>query len=114
MSKITNILQKRYLEVKKQESKYEVLISRIKCSKQCTRDAFKGWNVSSKVPLNYLEVLKHKQRYSRCVWKLSNEKESTNNVFSANFSRTGTNKVFKGMPAITKVLLSLLEVKLHA
>ena len=58
-SKTKNILQTRYLEVKKQESKYELYILRIKCSKQCTRDAFRGWNVSSKLRLNYLEIFKH-------------------------------------------------------
>ena len=40
---------------------YQFQISRIKCSKQGTRDPFSGRNVSSRVRLNNLEVLKNEE-----------------------------------------------------
>ena len=55
-------LQKRYLEVEKQEATYESLISHLKCNKHCTGDVFKQLNQSSKVRLIFLELLKHGQR----------------------------------------------------
>ena len=53
-----NKLQRRYLEVEKKEATYESQISRLKCNKHCTGDAFKKLNQSSKVRL----IFQHTQR----------------------------------------------------
>ena len=43
-SKTTNNLEKRYLEVKKQEATYDSELSSLKRNKQFTRDVFREWN----------------------------------------------------------------------
>ena len=58
-SQIKNKLQRRYLEVEKQDATYESQVSRLKCNKHCTGDVFKQLNQSSKVRLIFLEVSKH-------------------------------------------------------
>ena len=61
-SQTKNKLERKYLEVEKQEATYESQISRLKCNKHCTGDVFKKLNQSSKARLIFLEVLKHGQR----------------------------------------------------
>ena len=41
----------RYLEVKKQDGKYNWFISRLKCNKKYARITFRGWNAPSKEQL---------------------------------------------------------------
>ena len=43
-SKTTNNLERRYLEVKKQEATYDSELSSLKRNKQFTRDVFREWN----------------------------------------------------------------------
>ena len=62
MLKTTFKRETRYSEVKKQKTKYNWFISRLKCNKQYYRIAFRGQNVPSKVRLRYLEVVKHQER----------------------------------------------------
>ena len=57
-------LKIRYLEVKKQDAKYDWFPLRLKCNKKLACIAFRPWNASSKVRLRYLEVLKHQERLS--------------------------------------------------
>ena len=40
-SKTRNNLQKRYLQITKEEAAYESQISSLKCKKHCTRDVFR-------------------------------------------------------------------------
>ena len=65
-SKRRNNLQKRYLQIKKEEAAHESPISSLKCKKHWTCDVFREWNKSSKVRLIYLHVLKCRPR---CGWQ---------------------------------------------
>ena len=55
-------LEIKYLEVKKQDAKYDWFVSRLKCNKQCARMAFRGRNAPSKVQLRYLGDLNRQER----------------------------------------------------
>ena len=61
-SQTKNKLQRRYLEVERQEATYESQIPGLKCNKHCTGDAFKKLNQLSKARPIVLEVLRHRQR----------------------------------------------------
>ena len=58
-SQTKNKVQRRYLEVAKQEATYESQIFRLKCNKHCTGDVFKKLNQSSKAREVFLEDLTH-------------------------------------------------------
>ena len=93
--KTTNISQTKYVEVKKQESKYELYISKIKGNKQSTRVVYADWNLSSKVWLIYSEILRHEKRYGWCFLKLIDEKDGTTDVLSGyEANKNGTPVVF--------------------
>ena len=81
-----------YLEVKKQDAKYDWFVSSLKCSKQCSRTVFSGWNEPSNVRIRYLEVLKYKERL--------------------NVLKKGTRVHFSGCKILSKVKPMYLEVKL--
>ena len=68
-SKTTNKLQKRYLEVKKQEATYDWQLSSLKRNKRWTRDDFREWNKWSKEWLIDLDGLKHDKG---CGWRICN------------------------------------------
>ena len=52
-------LEIRYLEVKKQDAKYDWFVSSLKCNKQFAHIVCTGRNGSSKMQLIYLVILKH-------------------------------------------------------
>ena len=65
VSKTTNKLQRRYLEVKKREAASDSEVPRLKCNNQCTPDVFREWNKRSKVWRIYLEALHNEKRCGR-------------------------------------------------
>ena len=96
-SKTRNNLQRRYLQIKKEEAADDSQISSLNCKKHCTRDVFREWNKSNVVRLIYWQVLKNGQR-KKCQ---KCEKCQKN----------GTNKVLKVKQTTSKVLILLWDGK---
>ena len=109
-----NKLQRRYVDVKKQDDNYEPRISSLTCTQQCTPDVFRDGNKSSKV-WRLIQLKNFKVRRTVCfgVLQANKKKRCAVDVFlRLKTSTKGTPNVFTCSTHLTKVSLINLEAKM--
>ena len=65
-----------------------------------------------KVALTFFEVKSQQQKYAWCIYRFNCLKKDVYDHFTKCY-KNGTNNVFKGKQATNKVLMLLLECKMH-